>query len=164
MPPRLVQLGQEPASGADVVRRLAVRAIAMREGRVLLLHAQAVGGYKFPGGGVEDGEDHPTALARELDEECGRSLVRMGDLEVVVVQARPAIDRTGAVFRMESLYFRCEVGEADRSPRLEEYERSLGLEQAWVTPQEAVAEADRVIRSGTAPAWAAREREVLRLL
>ena len=157
-------MGEEPGAAADVVPRLAVRAIAESDGRVLLLHAATVGGYKFPGGGVEEGEDPRDALARELDEECGRTLVDLGALEIVVVETRPATDRPGAVFRMESRYFRCAVGESERPVRLEEYERSLGLQQVWVTPEEAVAEADRAIRSGTAPAWAKREREVLRLL
>jgi 8-oxo-dGTP diphosphatase len=164
MPPRTIRLGDEPAAEADVIRRLAVRAITQREDRLLLLRATATGGYKFPGGGVEPGEHPEDALRRELDEECGRSLLTLGELDFVVVESRPATDRPGAVFRMESRYYRCEVGEAERSPRLEEYEQSLGLTQDWVTPQEAIDEATRVIAGGTAPAWAVREREVLRLL
>ncbi len=163
MPAHTIRLG-EATVGEDVIHRLAVRAIAERAGRVLLLRATVTGGYKFPGGGVETGEDPQDALARELDEECGRALVTLGAVEVVVVETHPAVDRPGAVFRMESRYFRCEVGEAVRRPRLEEYERSLGLQQAWVTPAEAIEEADRLIAGGAAPAWAARELAVLRLL
>lgn len=157
-------MGEEPHPGAEVVRRLAVRAIVVRQDQLLLLHATATGGYKFPGGGVEGGEDDVAALSRELAEECGRPLVGITGPEIVVIETRPAADRTGALFLMESRYYRCGVGEPDRDTRLEDYERRLGLEPAWVTVEDAIAEADRVLRSGAAPAWVSREREVLRVL
>lgn len=45
---------------------------------------------KFPGGGVEPGEDDATALARELIEEDGYLLVSVRAPAVTTLERRPA--------------------------------------------------------------------------
>jgi ADP-ribose pyrophosphatase YjhB (NUDIX family) len=97
-----------------------------------MLQSGSAGDFKFPGGGVQPGEDAAAALARELDEECGRTLVELGTEALVVVERRPASDRPGAVFEMESRYYHCRVAEADRPQRLDDYEQELGLQSKWV--------------------------------
>lgn len=62
---------------ADVLRR-AVRGLILRDDRILMVYSEVNGDYKFPGGGVEEGESDSDALARELSEECGYRLVRLG--------------------------------------------------------------------------------------
>ncbi len=51
---------------AKTVTRNAARAIILRRDQVLMVHSLVNGDYKFPGGGVEDGEEHATTLQREL--------------------------------------------------------------------------------------------------
>ncbi len=50
-------------------------AVVCRQGRLLVIRrsrfVRAPGAYCFPGGGIELGEDEPTALVRELNEELG---------------------------------------------------------------------------------------------
>lgn len=85
--------------------RLAVRAILMRENRLLLVNAYRGRDdlWCAPGGGVEPHASLPDNLARELREECG--------LEVAV--GAPCLvnefhhQRRG--FHQVDLYFRCEL-------------------------------------------------------
>ncbi len=158
-----IRLGCCPDSD-DVIRRLAVKAIAMIGERVLMLRSGSAGDVKFPGGGVHPGEDASTALARELDEECGHTLVELGTEALVVVERRPASDRPGAVFEMESRYYPCVVATTDRPQRLDDYERELGLRPEWVALSHAAAVNQRVIDTGRAAPWVERELTVLNWL
>jgi ADP-ribose pyrophosphatase YjhB (NUDIX family) len=45
--------------------RTAVKAFIMQDHKILLMHSNR-GDYKFPGGGVEEGETLPRALNKEL--------------------------------------------------------------------------------------------------
>ena len=57
------------------IHRTAVRAVILRARELLMVYSSNVGDYKCPGGGVDLGESHEQALARELREECGASLL-----------------------------------------------------------------------------------------
>jgi 8-oxo-dGTP pyrophosphatase MutT (NUDIX family) len=155
-----IYLGSCPDSD-DVIRRLAVKAIAMVGGQVLMLQSGSAGDFKFPGGGVQPGEDAAAALARELDEECGRTLVELGAEALVVVERRPASDRPGAVFEMESRYFYCRVAEEYRPQRLDDYEQELGLRSEWVGLSHAAEVNQRMIDGGRPALWVEREVTVL---
>ena len=70
-----------------VVKRLAIKGVVMKEGKVLLIHTNK-GDYKFPGGGVKKGEEIEETLKREIAEETGFSLKVMGDVIGEVVETR----------------------------------------------------------------------------
>ena len=55
--------------------RQAARAIIFDGPKVALIHVRNDGYYMLPGGGVEDGEGIPAALAREVYEELGCDVV-----------------------------------------------------------------------------------------
>lgn len=68
---------------------LGVRAVVIdSEGRVFLIKHSYVGGWHLPGGGVETGETIETALARELMEEGGITLVGPPALHGIYFNAR----------------------------------------------------------------------------
>lgn len=86
--------------------RLAVRAIIVRDGRLLLVNAYSGRRSDLwcaPGGGVERGTSLPDNLAREVREECGIE-IGVGPLALVNEFHDP---RTG--FHQVDLFFRCEV-------------------------------------------------------
>ena len=60
------------ADRENYYQRRAARAIVTDEdGAVALLYAKTRNYYKLPGGGIDEGEDVPQALAREIMEEIG---------------------------------------------------------------------------------------------
>lgn len=147
-----------------VIERRAVRAVAFRGDRLLMIHARGPGDFKFPGGGVEPGESALEALGRELREETGHELAVPGALALRVEERRPAKE-SGAVFHMISDYYLCEVadGPAGRQS-LDAYEEKLGFAPAWVSPEEALAANEALAAGGDASPWIRREIFALRRL
>ena len=100
--------------------RLAVRALVLDAGRLLLVNAypgEQSDLWCAPGGGVERGASLPDNLAREVHEECGLT-VRVGPLALVNEFHDP---RTG--FHQVDLFFRCEIIEGQLDPGWSDPER-----------------------------------------
>lgn len=106
---RLVH-GQVPCEGR-VLERITVRAVVMRGDELLLVHSSVNGDLMFPGGGIEAGECHHTALARELREECGAELVAVGLLLGQTREFRAAREADYDAYCIRSFYYLCQVGE-----------------------------------------------------
>lgn len=119
------------------VRREATRAVVRRGGDVLLLRSRS-GDYRFPGGGLDAGESVEQALARELLEECGARLDRVGEHVLTVVDERPARE-PGAVFAHESRFYACDVHDGLGQVEHDLRERTLALVPVWVDVRHALA-------------------------
>ncbi len=141
-----------------VYRRVAARGIIRREGRLLLVHTDA-GDYKFPGGGVEEGESLEAALAREIREETGRAL-RGGVRPYGLVRERRR-GRTADILEMDSHYYFCQVEDQAAPLRLDHYEAEEHFQPVWATLEEALA-ANRAIPGATP--WVDREILVMEAL
>jgi 8-oxo-dGTP diphosphatase len=163
--PRLIRIDHDPVpdESAEVLDRRAVRAVIRRGDLLLMVHSTVAGDFKFPGGGVELGESPHQALVREVSEECGRSVTRVGDVILRTVEHRRARE-PGLTFRMESTYFPCDVGDAAHAQRLDAYEHALAFEPAWIGIDEAIAVNQHILVSGSAQTWVTRETRVLRAL
>lgn len=93
--------------------RLAVRAIIVHDGRLLLVNAYPGDRSDLwcaPGGGVERGQSLPANLVRELREECGFG-VEVGPLALVNEFHDPE-----SGFHQVDLFFRCAVTEGRIDP------------------------------------------------
>lgn len=71
---RLAQKAVMAYGRASRAMTLGVRAMLVKDGRVLLVRHSYVPGWYLPGGGVERGETALDALAREIREEAGAIL------------------------------------------------------------------------------------------
>jgi 8-oxo-dGTP diphosphatase len=148
------------------VDRTAVRAIAGSPGRLLMIYSPVNGDYKFAGGGVETGETHAQALARELREETGYRLDRVHTKVAVITEYGHSVHDGDGLFRMESHYYFCEVDEtAAPGQSLDGYEERLQFTPRWVSISTAIATNQSVLdRSPRPPRWTARETWLLRRL
>jgi 8-oxo-dGTP diphosphatase len=146
------------------VYRTAIRGVIARGRALLLVHSAAVGDYKFPGGGLMEGESHEQALRRELREECGCELTRMGAEIGVVVEYNLAVEPEYDTFKMTSHYYECEVSEAQGEQQLDDYERALGFKPVWIGIDAALHANRALLGSPQAPGWLRREIFLLEYL
>lgn len=164
----LTQIFHKPdlsLSGKTVTRE-AVRAIILRGDQVLMVYSTLNGDYKFPGGGVKREEAHATALKREVLEECGVRLIRIiaefGRVEEYDLAQEDEFD----LFRMNSYYYLCEVGDGFGAQNLDDYEYEYGFQPEWVSVEHAIA-VNRALLENPPPniqRWVRRELFVLEQL
>lgn len=154
-----------PHQGRKISRE-AVRAIIAEDGKLLLIHATCDGDYKFPGGGIKRGEDHFTALDREVNEETGAKIVHTIKEFGKVVEYDRAIERAFDLFMMTSYYYYCQIEEKIGAPHLEKYESDLGFTPEWISIADALAVNQALLKEKPEKLqrWVKRETEVLQLL
>ncbi|SFI61753.1 HDIG domain-containing protein [Treponema bryantii] len=112
--------------------------------KLALVYATKLGYYKFPGGGIHEGEDKIAALAREVQEEVGLVLVPESVREYGVAsryQKSGLAENT--IFVQDNFYYECDV-ERDAngnlkiiSQNLDAYEDEAGFELCIVSIKDA---------------------------
>ena len=137
--------------------RDAVRAVILRGQDLLMVYSSKVGDYKFPGGGVNAGESHQHALARELLEECGATLLGVDDGMGVIIEYDHAKESDFDVFKMTSSYYFCRVGDGFHRQTLDEYEHALGFQPAWINVKDAIEANKSLLSLNKPPKWLRRE-------
>lgn len=108
--------------------REAARAIVVDDdGKIVLLHVSKRNYYKLPGGGIEPGEDHVTALRRECQEEIGCDVEVIGEVGTIT-EYRKMFTLT----QVSHCYLARVVG-AKGVPHLEEGEIEDGFKGVWLS-------------------------------
>ncbi|MBO7339390.1 MAG: NUDIX domain-containing protein [Lachnospiraceae bacterium] len=122
--------------GGKEYSRPSVRGIILQDGKVLLVHSKKFGYMKFPGGGIEPGEDHVQALCREVREETGLEVAPESVREFGFVPRRQKdkVDENG-IFVQDNFYYFCDLKDGVKtSTKLDDYEREEGFTPVWMEP------------------------------
>lgn len=113
--------------------------------KIALVYAKNLGYYKFPGGGINKGEDNITALVREVHEETGLELIKDFITEYGLVNRIMQSDMfPETIFIQDSFHYLCRVKmDLNGQPvinkqKLDDYENEEGFELRIVSIQEAV--------------------------
>ncbi|PFA67177.1 NUDIX hydrolase [Bacillus sp. AFS015802] len=141
--------------------RTAVKAVIIQNHTILLMHTNR-GDYKFPGGGVEEGESLSDALIREVAEETGFVHCLVKEPLGIVTQRYKDLFEEDVLFEMTSHYFKCELIDSERVPQqLEDYESELEMTPRWVTLDEAIEGNEKLKDQYENNRWVIRENFVL---
>jgi len=139
------------------IYRTAVRGVILRGRNLLMIHSSNVGDYKFPGGGVNEGETHAQALSREIQEECGTFLTQMGREIGAVIEYNIPMENDYDVFKMTSHYYQCDVEDGFGAQKLDGYEKDLGFKPVWIDIENAIQLNKALLHSDHPPEWLRRE-------
>lgn len=143
------------------IYRTAVRGVILRGRDLLMIYSSNVGDYKFPGGGVDEGETHAQALSREIQEECGASITHIGCEIGAVIEYDLPLERNYDVFKMTSHYYQCDVADEFGLQKLEGYEQELGFKPAWMDINESIHRNKALVKVNEYPRWLKREIFIL---
>lgn len=143
--------------------RKAVRAIIFKDQKIALIKSIKFGEYKFPGGGIEHGEEKIDTLIRETKEESGLHIIRETIQPYgICLEKRKSIFRPDEIFKMESYYYTCEVSDEMSETNLDDYEIEYGYHLCFVTLDEAIKENKKALNLYSHQAtWIERELRVL---
>lgn len=125
------------------------------------------GDYKFPGGGFKDNETVEQCLKRELLEETGYFLVKVGQCIGRVLEQNPDKFEEGSFFSMLSEYYLCTIdGMSQAEQMLDDYEQEQAFRPVFVDVQKAADNNEGLLNgnSGSINQWVKRETEVLKQL
>lgn len=127
-----------------------------------MIYSSKEGDYKFPGGGVEMGETYEAALVREIEEECGATVLSINDELGKVIEFDIPKEEDYDVFKMVSFYYICEVDPNLGEQTLDQYEKDLGFTPMWVDIDKAILTNQMLIGTNNFPRWTSRETFVLK--
>lgn len=120
--------------------RPSARCIAIEYGRVAMVHSLKYDYYKFPGGGIEPGEDPTDALLRETAEEAGRRILPESIAEYGLVRrAQKSEYPETEYFVQDNFYYLCTLASEPTAQRLDDYEAEERFTLEYVTPEQAIA-------------------------
>lgn len=113
--------------------------------KIALAYAKNLGYYKFPGGGIHEGEENTEALIREVAEETGLEVIPESISEAGLVHRVMQSEMfPKTIFVQDSFHYFCRVKMSpDGTPliknqKLDDYEKDDGFELRIVTIDEAI--------------------------
>ena len=153
---------------ADCTRlfsRDSARSIVIRDGKIAMIHSQKYHYYKFPGGGIEEGEDPIGAMIRETREETGLIVIPETVREYGYVHRIQKSDSDPTeCFVQDNYYYFCDALEALSPQSLDDYEAEESFRLVFVVPETAIKVNRSVKESPYNPMMFEREARVLEML
>lgn len=123
--------------GGTVGFRPSVRGIIIRGDKIAMIHSLKYDYYKFPGGGMEQGEEQIDTLIREVREESGLKVIRSSVREFGYAR-RIQKGEVEDIFIQDNFYYLCEAEEETIVQQLDDYEQDERFTLEFVTPQHAI--------------------------
>lgn len=145
--------------------RNSARSIVIEDKRVAMIHSIKYDYYKFPGGGIEEGESQIDAMIRETREESGLIVIPESVIEYGYVHRiqRSDKDKTEC-FVQDNFYYLCKVQTDVATQRLDDYEAQENYTLEYVDPKIAIMNNRNVVHSPYNRIMFEREARVLELL
>jgi 8-oxo-dGTP pyrophosphatase MutT (NUDIX family) len=147
-----------------IVYRNSVRGIIFKNGRLLMVHSRETNEYKFPGGGMLEGELKEETLRRELLEEVGRKINSVNESLGYTDQLYNDVYDDRKYFYLRSYYYFVEITDDVVKKDLNVYERDLRFEPAWVSIDDAIKANEKILKKHDPYYWTERELYILTLL
>ena len=148
----------------EILYRNAVRAIILKEDKILLVYSEKANEFKFPGGGIEHDESKDIALRREVSEEVGFDIKSINEPLGYTDQIYNDIYDETRYFYQRSYYYFCEIDENYHGMKLSDYEIAMRFIPKWVTLDEAIEVNEYKVTHDNEYPWTERELYVLKLL
>lgn len=143
--------------------RPSARAIIFKEGLLVVIYSRKRKYVKFPGGGIEPGEDNITAMIREVQEEVGLFVIPETVREYGYVH-RIQKGEHEDIFIQDNFYYLCEAGNEMELPKYTESERKEGFVPMCLTLDRAIAINEAFKEENPDDSMVTRELGVLKLL
>lgn len=143
--------------------RPSVRGIIIKNGKIAMVHSQKYDYYKFPGGGIENGEDHDQALIREVREEAGLIVIPSTIIGFGCVRQTERGQKED-IFEQNNFYYRCSVEPEIVGQMLDDYEAEEHFTLEYVFPEDAIHINRNVNHGPKSQSMLEREARVLEIL
>lgn len=145
--------------------RNSARSIIISDKKVAMIHSEKYDYYKFPGGGIEAGEDPIEAMIRETREEAGLVIIPESVKEYGIVHRVQKSDKDPDVrFVQDNYYYLCAAEDEAVSQNLQGYEAEEGYELVYVDPRVAIEKNRHLGKTPYSPTMFEREARVLEML
>lgn len=127
-------------SDIHICRPSARAVIRAEDGRLAMVYSRKYQYYKFPGGGIRNGEDNTEALAREVLEETGLYIKKDSIREYgSVLRLQKSGMHKNTVFEQENFYYICSAETSVEQQDLDDYEKESGFELQYICALDAAA-------------------------
>lgn len=145
--------------------RNSARGIIITDRKAAMIHSLKYDYFKFPGGGIEDGESAVAAMIRETREEAGLLVLPDTVREYGFVHRiqKSDLDETEC-FIQDNFYYLCRAEESSVPQTLDDYEQDERFQLEYVDPQLAIRQNRRVMQRPSYQIMLEREARVLELL
>lgn len=139
--------------------------MAIKGKKVAMIYSAKYDYYKFPGGGIEDGENPVDAMIREAREEAGLVVLPDTVKEYGYVHRIQRSDKDETeCFIQDNYYYLCKAADVAVSQELDDYEAKETYTLEYVEPDAAIWKNRHVTQSPYNQMMFEREARVLELL
>ena len=145
--------------------RNSARSIIVSDNKIAMIHSLKYDYYKFPGGGIENGESPVTAMVRETREEAGLVVKLETVKEYGYVHRIQKSDQDATeCFVQDNYYYLCDVEKARIPQCLDNYEAQEAYTLEFVAPEIVIRKNRSVTGSPHNPIMFEREAQVVEML